>query len=158
MSTQLWVVQERLQQLLTAAVPAKTIVYRGPRTRSNVPKRFVLIGTDGGEFGLGANDDGMSAEQAPSASGPGTWRDESGEIVCAAWGWSGDDLETVRTDVQALFAGCEGAIYADRSLGGLLPSTGRAEVTGFGIRETQTDKGPVVRVVFTVSYGALITT
>lgn len=157
MSTDLWVVQAALMAQYESVVPEDAKVYRGPRTRSFVPQLFVLVGTDGGEFGLASSDDGMSAEQQASSTGPGTWRDETGEITCSAWAWSGGELETVRAQAQELFALCEGVIYTDPSLGGALPTTSRAQVTEVAIRESQTDKGPVVRVSWSVSYISLIT-
>lgn len=156
MPTKLWAVRSALVSMFDAALSDP--VYDGPSRQKTPPKRFVLVGSDGGETGMGDGDeDGAVIEQSPSSMGNG-WRDERGEITCAAWAWSGDtDLAPLRTAITAMVDVAEAALAGDRSLGGLLVPPGMAEFSGLRIREAQTSKGAVVRALFTVSYGALLT-
>lgn len=156
MPTLLWDVQASLVTLFQAAMPAGVKVHRGPRGRTANQKQYVLVGTDGGTTGVESGDDSaMSAEQQQSDKGPGGWRDESGQVTCSVWVWTGSSKADVpRADAQALYEACEAAVYGDRTLGGL---TRLSEVTRVSIREEQTSNGPVVRVVFAVDYLALIT-
>lgn len=147
---------------LTAAIttPLRPIeVINGPRSRSTAPKQFVLVGSDGGDTGLGdGSEDGMVVDQTRSKVG-NNWRDELGLIICSAWAWSGGtDFAPLREQASEMLTIVESALLADRSLGGVLPSTGLAEFGGVRLRERQESDGAVVRAVFTVSYRALLTT
>lgn len=157
-STELWAVRTGLVTVFTAAMPSGVQVFDGPMTHTTPPKRFLLVGTDGGDDGSGANDDGSSIRQELSDLGPGTWRAEDGEVVCSAWAWSGDTkFEPLRTAVAAITDACE-TVVADRTLGGILPPPAfGAEFGTVRFREEQTPSGAVVRAVFTVTYGALLT-
>lgn len=158
MATRLWDVQARLASIFTTAAPTAK-VFSGPRSRSgSAPRTFVLVGSDGGETGLESTVDGLSATQQFSSLGPGTWRHETGEVICSAWAWSGNTtIDSARAALQALLTACEGAVDADPTLGDLLADPDVAEFTGHGITESQTSRGPFARVVFTIRYGALIT-
>lgn len=155
MSTKLWVVRDAL---VTQFAITTADVFPGPRPRGVNPKRYVLVGSDGGETGAESTDDGLSADQTPSELGPGTWRDETGSIVCAVWAWSGNSTVTAdETAARALFDQCEDALAADRTLGGVLTATGAAELASLSVRESLLKSGPFVRIAFGVNYGALIT-
>lgn len=157
MPTALWTVQAALVDIYTAAVDPGVKVHRGPRTRTATQKKYVLVGTDGGSDGVESGDDSaMTAQQTQSDLGPGAWRDETGRVACAVWVWTGSSkAEIPRADAESIYEACEAAVYADRTLRGLARE---AEVADLGIREVQTNGGPVVRVAFTVDYLALITT
>lgn len=159
MATRLFAVRDALVTQFTAALAAKsTEIFAGPRSRSSSPKKFLLIGADGGETGAEQNEDGMTAEQEPSNLGPGTWRDETGTIVCAAWAWSGNSTVTSsETAARDVLDTCAASLLADDSLGGLLVPPGLARLSSVSVLEGQKN-GPFVRIVFGVSYGALVTT
>jgi len=156
MPTLLWDVQEALVPLFAAAVPSGVKVHRGPRGRTASEKRYVLVGTDGGTTGVESGDDqAMNAVQQESDMGPGGWRDEAGSVTCSVWSWTGSSKADIpRDDAKAIYEACEAAVLANRSLGGLSRFT---EVTTIGIREEQTNAGPVVRVVFAINYLGLVT-
>lgn len=155
MSTKLWAVRDAL---VTAFGVVDADVFAGPRPKSANPKRYVLVGSDGGETGVESTEDGLTAEQTASALGPGTWRDETGSILCAVWAWSGNSsVTTDETDARVLFDACEDALAADRSLAGLLIAGGLAELASISVRESLLRSGPYVRISFGVNYGALIT-
>lgn len=157
MPTALWAVRDALVPIFTTAV-APVVVFNGPAVKAP-PKRFLLVGSDGGDSGMGDSDeDGAVIEQSVSSLG-NTWRDERGVITCAAWAWSGDTkLDQVRTHVSDVLDAVETALRSDRTLGGVLAPPGRVEFGGIRIRERQTAEGAVIRAVFTVSYGALLIT
>jgi hypothetical protein len=159
MSTKLWTVRAALVTQFTAALAGhSTEVYPGPRVRNSGAKKFLLVGSDGGDTGFEATEDGMNADQVPSNLGPGTWQDEAGAIVCAAWAWSGNStLTSVQTSARDVFDTCTAALRADRTLGGLLALPGLARLSSVGVREAQPKSGPFVRITFSVDYGALIT-
>lgn len=158
MSTKLWAVRTGLVTVFTAAMPTDVQVFDGPMTYTTPPKRFLLVGTDGGEDGGGATDDGSTIRQELSDLGPGIWRSEAGEIVCAAWAWSGDTkFVPLRTAIAEITDACETAL-ADRTLAGILPHPSfGVEFGAVRFREEQTPNGAVARAVFTVSYSALLT-
>lgn len=161
MPTRLWAVRAQLVTIFATITPptADFAVFDGPMSRTSPPKSFLLVGTDGGETGGGdEREDGATAEQtlSPMAN---NWREESGEVVCAAWAWSGEtDFVALRTTVKAIADAAETLIQGDRTLGGVLVKPALAEVTALRLREVQTTNGAFVRGAFTVSYsGALIT-
>lgn len=160
MATLLFDVRDALLTQFTAALTGKdTTIFPGPRAAGANPKKYLLIGADGGDTGAEATDDGMSAEQGPSDLGPGTWRDEAGTVVCAAWAWTGNSTAAAsEAAARDVFDTCTDALAADRSLAGLLTATGGARLSSVDVLEGRTKQGPYVRIVFGVSYGALITT
>jgi hypothetical protein len=158
MPTVLWAVRTALVDLFNETLDVP--VFEGPLVaNATPPKRFVLVGSDGGDDGQGnPSDDGAVIRQSPSALG-NDWHDEDGDIVCAVWRWAGDtDMTLLRADVEAAVAQLESAIRADRTLGGVLVAGYRAGITEQRVRETQTSQGAVIRVAFTVSYRTLVTT
>ena len=158
MKTSLWDVQAELVSRFTAALPDVT-VFDGPRIRGGTtPRQFLLVGSDGGDSGHESLDDGLSAEQEPSDLGPGGWRDETGTITCSAWAWSGhSSIAASRAASRAILDTCETVITADPTLSGLLDGGGINQVARVSSNESQRAGGPVVRLVFTVTYRALIT-
>lgn len=162
MNTRLYAVQTALAAGFGSVLAGTAVEqFLGPRPRSgNAPQQFLLIGADGGDTGLndGLTDDGLVATHEPSDLGPGTWQDETGTVVCAAWAWSGkQDFDPLRTQVQDMFNACAVWLLKNRDLNGLLQLPGLARVTGVRLRETPTSNGPFVRAVFPIAYSALIT-
>ena len=117
--------------------------------------RHVIVGGTGDDN----EDDPIAVERTSSTLGPGTWLDEIGAITCAAWAWAGGDktLAQQRTDADQIAQDCAAWVQSDPSLGGLLDPGGRAEVSGLSFRQASTKEGPLVRVLFTVTYSALLT-
>lgn len=139
----------RLVILYDAAVTST--VYDGPRPDAANQPRYVLVGSDA------EGDDGATADLVPSGTGPGTWWDESGEVICSAWShYGGTDLATCRSQALSDAEACLAAVHADRSLNGLLVTPG-ATTSGVSISARQTQAGALVRVTFTVAYQALVT-
>lgn len=127
-------------------------VVDGPQPASVAYDRYVTVGATG-EPG-----DVAVASLEPSGLGPGTWRDEFGSVDCAAWAWSGGtDIPILRAAALALAEQCLAAVWADRTLGGLLQVPG-ATTGEVRYEPAQTDKGAIVRATFTVAYQALVTT
>ena len=86
MPTQLWAVRAALVELYTSEVDP-IAVFDGPVV-TTPPKTFVLVGSDGGDTGVGDSvEDGSEYEQTESSMGGNGWRDEVGRITCAAWAW-----------------------------------------------------------------------
>lgn len=133
-------------------------VFDGPMTRTTPPRQFLLVGTEGEFPASSASDDGASADQsASSLSGSNMW-DETGEIVCAAWAWSGGtDFAPLRVAARGIVDAAEGLVMADRTLGGVLAPPGLAWFSGLRLREVQTTSGAFVRAAFTIAYQALVT-
>lgn len=128
-------------------------VYDGPNPIAANKGDFVLVGSTGEE------EDGATVEQEPSDLGPGTWLDESGEVICSAWSWTGSDASTVparRAAALSYVDACSDAIAANRSLGGVL-GQGTAVVTGIRYQTRVAPEGTTVRVLFTVAYQTLNT-
>lgn len=139
----------RLVTLYGTAVTS--VVFDGPKPEAVNQPRYVLVGSDG------EGDDGASADLEPSTTGPGTWWDERGEIVCSAWAqYGGTDLATCRSQALSDAEACLSVVHADRSLNGLLVTPG-ATTSGVSISARQTSTGALVRVTFTVAYQALVT-
>ena len=157
MPTKLWDVRAALVDLLTETLNVP--VFDGPVARKTPPKTFVLVGTDGGESGTGeASADGYETRQSWAALGSTGRRNEEGEIVCAAWAWSGStDLTDVRTTVRDLTDQIEAALVADRQLGGVLPAGHGAELARFSLTERQREGGGYVRATLTVAYTTRLT-
>lgn len=146
MATALGPVMAALVTTFDAATTAT--VYDGPVPTSDGPTEYVLVGSTGED-----DDDDATLDAVVSAMGPGNWHDETGEIRCSAWAWSGDtDIATVRNQAVALFEVCREAVEDDRTLGSTLPLNGLAEVGGAALRQQQTTAGAICRVVFTVRY------
>lgn len=158
MPTLLWDVRGALVTILDAALDVP--VLDGPQSKKSLPKAYVLIGTDGGDTGSGENgEDFGTVTQTLSDLGPGTWRDETGDVTCSAWAWTGStSFAPLRVTVQAILDGVEASLRADPTLGGLLIPPGRAELGAIRLREDQTDNGARLRAVFSVAYRALLTT
>jgi hypothetical protein len=155
MPSKLWAVRAALVTTFSAGI-TDTTVFDGPMTRTTPPSSFLLVGTDGGDDSGGADEDGAVATQQLSSLG-NNWRDEVGEVICAAWVWSGDTaFPALRTTAKAIVDVAEALVLADRTLGGVVVPPGFAEFTAWRLREVQTSKGAFVRASFTVSYSALI--
>jgi hypothetical protein len=132
----------------TAADPIPVFDVPTPNVVNNA--LFVAVGSNG------EDEDGATVDLVPSDLGPGTWLDETGAVVCSAWSQAGGtDLEARRDEAASLAEACLAATRADRTLGGLLQGSGRAEVSGLSYRLVQTPKGPFCRFTWTVSYGHL---
>lgn len=139
----------RLVTLYEAAVTSD--VFDGPRPEAVNQGRYVLVGSDA------EDDTGATAELVPSDTGPGTWWDEFGEVVCSAWShYGGTDIVTCRTQALADAEACIAAVHADRTLGGLLTISG-ATTSALSVSARQSSTGALVRVTFTVAYQALVT-
>ena len=139
----------RLVSLYGTAVTST--VYDGPKPESVNRDRWVLVASDG------EADAGASADLVPSDTGPGTWWDEAGEVVCSTWAKSGGtNIVTRRTEALADAEACIEAVHGDRTLGGLLTTPG-ATTSALSVTAAQTQGGALVRVTFTVAYQALVT-
>jgi hypothetical protein len=136
----------RLVALFTAAVTVP--VYDGPFPPAVNSPQFVLVGSTGEQ-----GDDGASVEFELSELGPGTWHNETGQIICSAWAWDGGtDVPARRAEAEAAAMACIGAVWADRTLGGLLHGAGIAQATGIRYQPQQTDRGAICRFLWTVTY------
>lgn len=157
----MWDVRDYLIPLFaTALFDAGLIEYErwvldGPPPRTELPKRFVLVGA------ATAVDDPATADDSwgrltsePDPAWPG-WRLELGEIDCVAVAWSGStrDQAEVRTVVSDMVQTCQKAVIDDRKLGGLLTGEFEAMVSRLSVRDPHTDRGPFAEVQFTVEYG-----
>jgi hypothetical protein len=126
-------------------------VYDGPVPTASNHAAFLAVGASG------TDDEGATADLEPSTTGPGTWHDESGSVTCSAWAWSGGtDIAARRAEALTIAEGALAALWADRTLGGLLVTPG-AVSSAVTYDARQTDSGPIVRVTFTVAYQALVT-
>lgn len=133
------------------ATAVSVSVYEGQPTAVN-DRQFVVVNSTG-ETG----EDLTTVRLEPSTLGPGTWLDESGEVACSAWSWSGGtDMSARRAEALSLGASCVTAVQADRTLGGLLVGPD-AVVSELRLEATQFKEGPLARVSFTVAYQALNT-
>jgi hypothetical protein len=127
-------------------------VYDGPRPASTAGTDFLLVGS------AGDDDDAISVNQELAGLGPGSWQQESGEIVCSAWVLSGStDLATSRAAAVADYEACRAAVGADRHLGGLLVAEALAQVSGLRLSQRQTKDGVIVRALFSVNYTTTLT-
>jgi hypothetical protein len=132
---------------LFAATVAPVQVFDGPKPPSVNSNRYVLVGSEGDETG-----DAATVSLEPSDLGPGTWLDESGEITCSAWSWSGGtDIAARRGEALDLAESCVTALQGDRTLTGLLIAPG-VVVSELRYLPVQFNTGPLVRVSFTVAY------
>lgn len=114
--------------------------------------KFVAIGSEG------TDDEGIVVDFTSSDLGPGGWTDETAEITCSAWSWSGgSDLAARRQEAVDLAETCIEAVRADRTFSGLIVGPGMAEVSSMRVTVTQETGGPLCRVTFTVSYRHLNT-
>lgn len=156
------VLDDVVNALHAAFAAAVTVpVYDGPDRDALLAgrDRFVFVGTDGEALvDPDADDvDGITADESWSPMGPGSWREMSGEVTCAAWAWRGDtDMRARRLEAEALARACASAVHLDRALGGVLVEPGGAEVSSFRYRLRHTSKGAVARVVFSVTFTAVI--
>lgn len=159
MGTRLWSVQSHLVTLFTAATSDDVMVFQAPRLRSGkAPRTCVIVGSDGGEDSLADGDGAISATQEPSGLGPGTWFEETGSVTCSIWTWGGQsDLEAIRTAADTTLDECKSAITSDTTLRDITQTDGFAHISEIDIREKRTTNGPAIRVVFVVTYTALIT-
>lgn len=113
--------------------------------------RFVVVG------GSGTDEDGASVALEPSATGPGTWRDELGEVICSTWAHHGGiDIAARRDEALALAEACISAVHQDRTLGGALTVPTTTSALSYGA--TREASGSLAWVTFTVTYAALLTT
>lgn len=135
----------------TAVSPTRA--YAGPYPPAVNAERFVVVNSAGDD----PPEDTATAELTPSTLGPGTWLDETGEVTCSAFAWSGDtDVDTVRTSALALANACVGAVQDDRTLGGLLfmPTAVTSDLVP---TTAQFATGALCRVTFSVTYSHLNT-
>jgi hypothetical protein len=143
-------VVSRLVTMFDAAVSVR--VFDGPVATAASNETFVAVGSSG------EDEDGIVVDLVLSDLGPGGWVDESGEIVCSAWSWSGGtDVASRRAAAVALAVTCANTVRADPQLSGLLVKPGRADVSAVQVRSQQTDKGALCRASFTVAYSHLST-
>lgn len=160
-TTQLFAVRRGLETLFGKALDGTgTVVFDGPRSHGEMPKKFLTIGTDGGDTGTGeGSGDTSTATLARSQYSATDARDETATVTCAVWRWSGeaDDLPQLRLDVETVLDLCVEAVTTDRTLGGVLdPNDDGAYVASVRITEQQTTAGPFVRAAFDINYGALL--
>lgn len=142
----------RLGTMFTTAV-SPVAVFDGPVPPAANKTDFVLVGSTGDDF-----EDGATVGRVLSDLGDGTWFDESGEVFCSAWSWSGDtNIAARRTAVTTMATACAAAVAADRSLGGLLVAPGLALVSDFRYQPRQSAEGALVRLIFSVTYTHLNT-
>lgn len=128
-------------------------VFDGPVPPAVNKGDFVLVGSTSED-----GEDGASGDLILSDLGPGTWHDESGEVVCSAVSWSGGtDIAARRAAATQLATQCTTAVHADRTLGGLLTEPGLAQVSTFAYLVRQSAEGVFCRVTFTVTYSHLNT-
>ena len=128
-------------------------VFDGPVPAAANQPDAVLVGSAGDD-----DVDGIVVERPASDLGPGTWREEIGEILCSAWSWDGGDNMTARRSAAVAAAeACIAAVESDRSLGGLLTPPRLAEVLEVRYLPLQSPSGAIVRVIFTVTYRTLVT-
>lgn len=144
------VVADLVTRFRAAVTPVR--VFDGPNPNAAQSETFVAVGS------TGEDEDGITVDLELSDLGPGTWVDETGEIVCSAWSWSGGtDLAARRAAAVDLAVACVNAVRADPQLTGLLPKPGRADASAVRVRTLQTDKGALCRASFTVAYSHLST-
>lgn len=159
MATKLWDAHARINTLFTTTLTDDEVtVYDGPVPHGTSLKNWVLVGSDGGETGVGeGSDDGLTVTQELSDEGPGTWLLELGEITCAVWTWNGGtEFGPLRATAQSILSQLEAAIATDRQLTGLLVKPGFAHVAGIRYHQAQIEKGAQIRAAFTVSYRTLL--
>ena len=122
-------------------------VYDGPVPAAVNNGDFVLVGS------TGEDEDGAAVDLELSEMGPGTWLNETGEVVCSFWSWTGGtNLPARRAAASALATACAAAVAADRTLGGLLVAPGLAEVSTIRYQPRQTSDGAICRFTFSVLY------
>ena len=147
------ILEDVIAKLLELFAPAAGVdVYDGPVPTAANKDRYVLVGSSA------EDEDGATVTSELSNLGPGQWHDEAGQIVCSAWSSSGGTrMQDVRRDALELANRCVDAIYADRTLGGVLTPPGLAEVTDHRCLMRQMTSGALCRVTFTVTYSHLNT-
>lgn len=125
-------------------------VYDGPTVTGDRPTSYVMVGDPEDESG--------SLTLELSSLGPGTWQDESGEVVCSAAVGSGDtDVASARATAFALFEQLRDAVNADRTIGGALALNPLGQVGRASLVQQQTTEGVVVVVTFAVPYRTTLT-
>lgn len=141
-----------LTSMFEAAV-APVRVYDVPDPSAVNNAKWVAVGTEGDE-----DADTATVDLTPSSLGPGTWIDESGEILCSAWAQAGGtDIDARRREAGELAEACVAAVRADDTLGGLLAVDRRAQVSSISYRPRQGKTGTLCTFTFTVSYQHLNT-
>jgi len=158
-TTLFWAVRSYLVTLADSSSARGVVTFDGPLIRGSVPHSYIIIGSDGGEDGVGSGglQDGGIANQVDHPIGNGA-RDETGEVICSFWSRSGGtDLAVPRAAVASMTSDFVAALNADRTLGGLLSTPGwYAALSSLRPREAQTDRGALAGEVLTVSYRALL--
>lgn len=145
-------VTDALVAAFTAALPVP--VFDGPQAQRPTDPQFVLVGA--------SEIDGNDGEEASSNSnrsdmGNGGLREDTGEVTCSAWAWSGDtDLAALRRQALGLVDRCQDVLTAAPQLGGALPFGYYADVGSVRIRQEQTGSGALARVTFSVTYTTLL--
>lgn len=146
------ILDQVITKLVTIFTTAGATTYDGPVPTSVNKTDYVLVGSDA------EDGDGAVVELIESDLGPGTWVDETGEVVCSAWSWSGGtNIAACRAAAEATAVACIAAIRADRTLGGLLTGPRLAEVSVLRYEPKQTSKGAICRFTFSVLYRHLNT-
>lgn len=133
-------------------------VFDGPLAQFPSAKRFLLVGADE----LGGNDGVVfqtSTQRSPLANGE--FLDESGEVTCSAWAWTGSTTESAwkptRDAAFELVNECDALLEADPTLGGVLALGHYLELRTQRGLQMQMENGLLVCVRFTVVYSALVT-
>lgn len=140
-------VQAALVAAFAAALAAP--VYDEDPVTNEADTQFVIVGDD-----WDPDSDATSTFTQEWADLAATSRYERGSIPCVAVASSGDtDPAAVRQQAYALLAGCEAAVRADRSLGGLVMI---AQLEGGATRLVQTTQGPFVSAQFDITYMAQV--
>lgn len=122
------------------------MVTDGPKVTSDAATQVLTIGYPGG-------DEDVAAEVSASPDGWDSRPDrESYSISCAASVANGDgDLAAARVAAYAIVNGVGGILAADQTLGGIVL---RARLGSSTLHQSQTKRGAVVTVSFTVAVDA----
>lgn len=160
MATLLWAAQAALVAMFTApAAAAGATLYDGPRSRGTTPKLFVVVGADSDDPFVQADDveDTLAAvaRQQWSSEGPGTWRDESGSVLCTVVAWDGGTaLAPLRAQVESLTDALEAALIVNRQAAGAIGAG--LELAELRVWERRSTQGSAVGAVLDISYQSLL--
>lgn len=162
MPSLLWSVRSALVTSFAApAAAAGADLYDGPRRRGDTPKLFLVVGADSDDPFTAADADFEdtltgTSRQEWSPEGPGTWREETGSVLCTAVAWSGDDdFAPLRAQVEALVDVLEATLLANRQLGGSVGAG--VELGELRVWERRSTQGSAVGAVLEISYQSTLT-
>lgn len=142
---------------LGLATPPVTIL-DGPVVTADPGPLALWVGADDIDPGTTPPTAASSTQQWQRGLGH-TGRAEALSVNCVAQAWSGnDDVRTLRVAAAAIVSAAEDLVRGDPSLGGTLPGTRDAAVTGAEWRQGPTTRGMAVRVTFTIAAAATIGT